>query len=192
MTCLKLLQRVCRPTGETQEIFRCTSGDGEATSVLFLWITPPPESFPQILWVQGQNSFFHNFLALYAKSCLRFCHCINNDTPFMNLSSHLHLSVNQQERSSSQKGARLKSSLKNVQWPLLLFPSFPEQAEHQACWTKNSYFSETMIWGQKAGTSASRSHVTDSWRWSTQLRSSLSHNCLTNIQVWWVETHSLC
>ena len=39
----------------------------------------------------------------------------NNDTPFMNPSTHLPLSVSQLERSSSQKEARLKSYLKNVQ-----------------------------------------------------------------------------
>ena len=81
------------------------------------------------------------FLGLYAKgvSDLNFGHCINNDTPFMNPSSHPHLSVNQQEHSSSRRGARLKLSPKNVQWRLPLFPSFPGLAEHQACWMKNSY-----------------------------------------------------
>ena len=95
---------------------------------------------------------------------LHIDHFAKNDTLFMNPSSHLHLSVNQQERSSSQRGARLRLSLKNVQWPSLPFPSFPESAEHQACWTKNSYYLETMIWEQEAGTSASRSHETGSWR----------------------------
>ena len=106
------------------------------------------------------------FLGLYAKGVSDFkkCPCINNDTPFMNPSSHPHLSVNQQERSSSRKGARLRSSLKNVRWPSPPFPSFLEPAEHQACWTKNSYFSETMIWVQEDDTSASKSHETDSWR----------------------------
>merc|ERR1719500_42977 len=78
----------------------------------------------------------------------------------MNPSSHPHLSVNQQERSSSRREARLRLSLKNVQWQLPPFPSFPEPAEHQACWTKNSYYLETTIWVQEDDTSASRSHVT--------------------------------
>ena len=91
------------------------------------------------------------FLGLYAKGVSDFkkCPCINNDTPFMNPSSHPHLYVNQQERSSSRRGAKLRLSLKNVRWQLLPFQSFPEPAEHQACWTKNSYFSETMIWVQE-------------------------------------------
>ena len=108
----------------------------------------------------------------------------DNDTSFMNPSSHLPLSVNQQARSSSQREARLKSSLKNVQWQLPPFLSFPGLVEHQACWTKNSYFSETTIWVQEDDTSASRNHVTDSWQLSSQFTISLSRNPPTNIQAW--------
>ena len=106
------------------------------------------------------------FLGLYAKgvSDLNFGHCINNDTPFMNPSSHPHLSVNKQERSLSPKEARLRLSRKIVQCQLPPFRSLPEPAEHQACWMKNSYFSEMMIWAQKDDTSVSRIHETDSWR----------------------------
>ena len=115
----------------------------------------------------------------------------NNDTNFKNPSSHLALSANQQERWSLPRGARLRSCRKNVQWPLPAFPSFPDPAEHQACWTKNSYYSEMMIWVQNEDTSASRSHATDSWQWSTPFKIFLSLNPHTNIQAWWVGTHSL-
>ena len=116
--------------------------------------------------LNGQHCFWGDFSLGIFQIGLQIVlrHCTNNDTPFMNPSSHPHLSVNQQERSSLQKEAKLKLSLKNVQWPLPPFQSFPELAEHQACWTKNSYYLETTIWVQEDGTSASRSHVTDSWR----------------------------
>ena len=133
------------------------------------------------------------FLGLYAKFVwdLIFCHCINNDTPFMNPLCHPHLSVNQQERSSSRRGARLRLSLKNVQWPSPPFPSFLESVEHQACWTKNSYLLETTIWVQEDEQSVSRSHETGSWQWSTPFRNFLSPNPPTNIQVWSCQLASL-
>ena len=113
-----------------------------------------------------------------------------NDTSFMNHSSHLNLSVRQQERSSLQREARLRLSPKNVLLPLLPFTSLLEPAEHQACWMKNFYYLEMMIWVQEGGTSASRNHVTDYWQWSSQFWISLSHNPPTNIQAWWVGTLS--
>ena len=72
------------------------------------------------------------FLGLYFKivSDFHFGHCANNDSPFMNPSSHPHLSVSQQGHLSSQRGVRLKLSLKNVQWPLRLSPSLLEPDEH--------------------------------------------------------------
>ena len=117
-----------------------------------------------VLVLNGKISFEVICFVLNVKlvPLLQFENCSNNDTPFMNPSNRPHLSVNQQEHSSSQRGARLRLSLKNVQWPSPLFPSLLESAEHQACWTKNSYYLETMIWVQEDATSASRSHVTDS------------------------------
>ena len=56
----------------------------------------------------------------------------NNDTLFMNPSSLPHLFVNQQRRWSSQRAARLRLSLKNVQWPSQPSPSLLELGEH---WT---------------------------------------------------------
>ena len=121
----------------------------------------------------------------------KFGNCTNNDTSFMNPSSHPHLSVNQQERSSLHRRARSRLSRKNVRWPLPHFPSFLEPDEHQACWIKNFYYSEMMILEQEDGTSVSRSHVMDSWQWSTQFKIFLLHNHPTNIQAWWVGTHLL-
>ena len=114
----------------------------------------------------GQHCFWSNLSLVVSQSGLQFVlgHCTNNDTPLMNPSSHPRLSVNQQELSSLQKGERLKSSPQNVQWPLRPFPSLLESDEQRACWTKNFYYLETIIWVQKDDTSASRSHGMDSWR----------------------------
>ena len=67
----------------------------------------------------------------------------------MNPSSRPHLSVNQQEHSSSQKGARLRFSLKNVPWQLQPFPCLLELDEQQACSMKSYLFWGTIIWEQR-------------------------------------------
>ena len=73
--------------------------------------------FNMIIWQKPLLRSFLGlfFLWLYSKGASNF-HLIMTP-PFMNPSSHPHLSVNQQERSSSQRGARLRLSLKNVPWP---------------------------------------------------------------------------
>ena len=116
--------------------------------------------------LNGQHCFWGDFSLGIFQIGLQIVlrHCTNNDTPFMNPSSHPHLSVNQQERSSLQKEARLRHYRKNVQWQLRPIKSFPGSDEQRACWTKNFYYLEMITWGQKDDTSASRSHATDSWR----------------------------
>ena len=116
----------------------------------------------------------------------------NNDTPFMNPSSHLHSSANQQQRSSLQREVKLKLSHQNAPWPLPTFPSFLESTEHQTCWMRSYYWLATTTLVQEDGTSVSRSHAMDSWRWNSPFTNFLSDNSLTNTQAWSVGTHSLC